>query len=95
MQIFLIYIKNRDPSHFDNLLREVNIEVEWYRKEHAMHTAEFGYEAGDFSSNFRDYMIASHAYLPPWIVVTNNTKDFAFLRERVRTPQDFENEYML
>jgi predicted nucleic acid-binding protein len=46
----------------------------------------------DFKDNFRDYMIASHAYLPPRIVITNNKKDFSFLGKRVKTPTEFKKQ---
>jgi hypothetical protein len=35
-------------------------------------------------TNFRDYLIASHAFLPPWLVITHNLKDFEYLEGRIK-----------
>lgn len=93
IQAYFICKKNKDMSYFDKMLSEVNIEIEWFRKEEAMRTAILRCEiGGDIESNFRDLMIASHAYWPPWIVITYD-KDFSFLGDRVKTPEEFEKEH--
>ena len=61
--------------------------IEWFRKKEAIRTIEIALETGDFKRNARDYMIAAHASIPPWVVVTNNIKDFSFLGDRAKTPQ--------
>ena len=94
MQLFFIYKKHRDSSHFDNILHDAGIEVQNYSKGNGLVTANFGGNMGSFSKQFRDYAIASHAHLPPWIVITNNIKDFAFLAERVMEPAEFRRDYM-
>ncbi|MHB1709630.1 MAG: PIN domain-containing protein [Thermoplasmataceae archaeon] len=94
MQIYLISKKKKEPSYFDRLLRGAGIEVEDYSKENGLQTALYGVDMGDFSRLFRDYSIASHAHIAPWIVVTYNVKDFSFLNDRVLTPQDFINDHI-
>lgn len=94
MQVFFIYKKHRNSSHFDGILHGAGVEVQNYSKSNGLMTAIFVGDMGEFSKQFRDYAIASHAHLPPWIVVTNNTKDFQFLAERVMEPTKFRHNYM-
>lgn len=94
MQVFLIYQKHRDESYFDHILNEAGVEIQNYSRSHGLITANFGGNMGEFSRMFRDYAIASHAFLPPWIVITNNKKDFEFLNERVLSPTEFRYQYM-
>ncbi len=94
MQFYLLNEKGKTSNYFDNILRIGGIEIEDYSKRHGLTTAQFGMDMGDFSKLFRDYAIASHAYISPWIVVTNNKKDFIFLNERVMSPFEFRSTYM-
>jgi len=94
MQIYLISTKNKESTYFDSLLHGAGIEVGNYSKANGLITAFYGVDMGEFSRLFRDYAIASHAAIAPWIVVTNNVKDFAFLNDRVMTPQNFINVYI-
>ncbi|MHB8360946.1 MAG: PIN domain-containing protein [Thermoplasmataceae archaeon] len=93
MQIFLISKKRKESPYFDKMLYGAGIEVENYSKENGLTTALFGAEMGEFSRLFRDYSIASHAHIAPWIVVTYNIEDFAFLYDRVMNPQDFLKKF--
>ena len=94
MQVFLIFEKKKDESFFDGILNEAGVEIQNYSKSHGLITANFGGNMGEFSNMFRDYAIASHAFLPPWLVVTYNKKDFAFLMERVVSPTEFRYQFM-
>ena len=94
MQVFLIFQKKKEESYFDGILIDAGVEIQNYSKNHGLITANFGGNMGEFSNMFRDYAIASHAFLPPWIVVTNNKKDFEFLSDRVLSPSEFRNQYM-
>ena len=94
MQVFLIFEKKKEESYFDGILIEAGVEIQNYSKTHGLITANFGGNMGEFSNMFRDCAIASQAFLPPWIVVTNNKKDFEFLIERVLSPSEFRYQYM-
>ena len=88
--VYVTGVKGKSAGSFDALLRTAGIEIGWYGKEQARAAARFGTDCGDFSQNARDYMIAAQAILAPWVVITNNTKDFNFLGDRVKTPYDFK-----
>jgi predicted nucleic acid-binding protein len=94
MQFFLLFVKGKDSTYFDKILSMGGIEIEAYSKGQGLTTAKFGMDMGDFSKSFRDYAIASHASIPPWIVVTSNKKDFEFLNGRVMSPSEFRSSYM-
>lgn len=95
MQVYLMYRKKKDSSYFDKILNNANIEIQDFSRENGLQTAIFGKDMGNFSKLFRDYAIASHAYLPPWIVVTNNKRDFEFMGERVMSPNEFMEKFMI
>ena len=88
--VYVTSVRGKTAGSFDALLRTAGIEIEWYRKEQARSAARFGADGGDFSQNARDYMIAAHASLAPWVVITNNIQDFSFLGDRVKTPYEFK-----
>ncbi|MHB1493066.1 MAG: hypothetical protein ACYCR7_02760 [Thermoplasmataceae archaeon] len=90
--MYFIGHKHKEPSFFDNLLRKSKIEIEWFRAEEGLRTALTGIKLGSFAENFRDLTIGSHASIAPWIVVTNNIKDFDFLGDRVRLPDEFKRD---
>lgn len=90
----MIYEKHKDDSYFDHILHEAGVEIQNYSKTHGLITANFGGNMGEFSKMFRDYAIASHAFLRPWIVVTNNMKDFEYLADRVLSPIDCRHKFM-
>lgn len=73
-------------------MRSMGVEVEWYRQTDARMAAEWAVAFGE-SENLRDYMIASHAVIAPWTVVTNNTRHFSFLGDRVRTTQEIMSRF--
>lgn len=94
MQVYLMLEKKKDSIYFDNMLKDADIEIQNFSKDNGLQTAIFGRDMGGFSKLFRDYAIASHAFLPPWIVVTYNKKDFDFMTERVMSPDEFANKFM-
>lgn len=93
MQTFWIGKKNKDFRFFDRLLRLAGIEIQCYNKEQALATAEHRIRSNFNVKDMRDAMIASHASIAPWIVVTFNVKDFSFLGDRVLDPYKFKHLY--
>ena len=93
LQVYFIGKKKKDPTFFDSILKRSRIDVQWFRKGEALNTAYFGSASASFAENFRDFMIGSHASIAPWIVVTNNIRDFFFLGERVMLPNEFKNKH--
>ena len=91
LSVFLVGKKRKTQEKVDALLHSLGIEIEWYRHGEARKAVECAIQYGEFDRNFRDYMIASHAYTAPWIVVTYNTKDFEYLNRRVKTPVELMN----
>jgi len=79
--------KNKPQTYVDQLIRTLGASIEWFRKKEAQRTIEIALETGDFKKNARDYMIAAHADIPPWIVVTDDVDHFSFLGDRVKTPR--------
>ena len=84
----LLSTKNIDIETIDRTLRILGIEIACFRHQQALYTTEIALTFGDFKENWRDYMIASFAYLEPWVVVTYNIKHFDFLEERALEPND-------
>lgn len=93
LQVYFISKKNKEPAFFDNIMRRSRIEVRWFRKDEALNTAYFGSNSDSFAEDFRDFMIGSHASIAPWVVITNNVKDFYFLEDRVKLPNEFKMEH--
>ena len=89
MQVYLMGKKNKPSNYFDNILRKVNIDISTFTKHEALSAAKIGIVMEEFKKNSRDYMIAAHAIMAPWIVITYNKKDFTYLRERVYDPEEF------
>ena len=86
-----------DQPKIRKLLHEAGIEITLFNAENAQSAALFMAEAGDKyycsacgSTNWNDCLIAAHAPYPPYVLVTNNTKDFYSLlgENRVRTPNE-------
>ena len=90
MQVYLMGRRKKLQFHFDKILDSSNIEILTLRKEEAIAAAEIGIRNGEFNRNSRDYMIAAHAYIAPWIVITHNKRDFAHLGDRVLDPDEFK-----
>lgn len=86
ISVYFVGSRNKTQEQVDSMLNGLGITVEWYRHVDARRAVEISLSNGDFSRNWRDYMIASHAYIAPWIVVTKNVKDFEWLGNRVKTP---------
>lgn len=88
LSVYFTGTKGKSQEEVDFMLRTMGIEVEWFRHLESCRTAEIAVQRGDFSLKSRDYMIAAHAYLPPWVIATYNVKDFDFLANRVKTPTE-------
>lgn len=92
ISVYFVGSRNKTQGEVDHWLKGLGITIDWYRHTEAMRAVEISISMGDFSRNWRDYMIASHAFYAPWIVVTNNVKDFACLGDRVWTPSDVQRD---
>lgn len=75
------------------MLNSLGITIEWFRHAEAKRAVEISLSNGNFSRNWRDYMIASHAYIAPWTAVTKNVKDFEWLGNRVKTPDEVRRAF--
>jgi len=88
ISVWYVSIKGKDQSYVDDIISRARIELEWYTPHIAWRAVEFASASGDFSDHARDYMIAAHAYTAPRMIVTENKKDFAFLGDRVCSPDE-------
>jgi len=77
------FIKNRhkDDSFVDRMLGKLDIEIEQFDARKAKYAAKYCQDGPDFVKHHRDYFIGSHAYPPPRTMITNNAKDFEFLKK--------------
>jgi predicted nucleic acid-binding protein len=72
-------------ERLDKALYWADVLVERMQYREALHSAEIAAEITnpDLKENFRDYMIASFAFFPPHLLITNDKGNFAFLGSRV------------
>lgn len=77
-----------DVQNLRKLLNKLNITIERLDSKIAEVGALWGQRGEDFSDNARDYLIGAHAHTPPLKLITDNTRDFWFLKERVLTPDE-------
>ena len=85
LYVYFVGEKKQTQEGLDYLLRRLDIKFHHLGKTHCVFGGEIGLERGDFEKHCRDYLIAGHAYNPPYIVITENIKDFDFLGDRVMT----------
>jgi predicted nucleic acid-binding protein len=78
-----------DTSKLDAMLFGAGIQVSEMLMIHAQYAASFAQADADWKVRWRDYMIASHAAIPPTYVVTENVKDFQCLGARAVRPAEF------
>jgi predicted nucleic acid-binding protein len=87
--------RNMEQSKIKKLLYDAGIEITGFDEDHAQYAALFMADAEDKyycnacrNTNWNDCLIAAHAPLPPYIFVTDNTRDFYSLlgESRVKTP---------
>lgn len=91
LSVYFVGKRGKTQDEVDSLLHSLGIEIDWFRHDKARTAVRISVNMGDFHENWRDYMIASHAFTAPWTVVTNNVDDFAFLMPRVKTPYEIQN----
>jgi len=89
--VYLMGKRGRTLEQVKKYLKAADITVEPFRFGEAVKAAEIGIMTGDFKENARDIMIASHAAIAPWKLITFNKKDFSFLGDRVISPQEFRD----
>lgn len=65
-------------ERFRAYLMQAEIEIEWMRVAEAQQTIRLAVSTGGFADNARDYLIAGHVH-GERILVTSNSRDFAFL----------------
>lgn len=80
-------------EEIDRVLNKAGIEIKPMRNQEAIQTAQIcgvvnSTKDPDFRNKWRDYMIGAYAINPPYLLVTNNIKDFKFLERRVVSPID-------
>ena len=99
--MFLVNQKNKTFDHVDRLLRTCGIEVEPFNKKNAIGTVERMSTDPSFQRcrlcnrlDWNDTMIASHAPIPPTLLVTENLDDFiGLVGERAVTPRDLMKDH--
>lgn len=82
--------KTGDTAKLDGLLYGAGIAVNEMEREHARRAAEFAQGSPDWHQHWRDYMIAGYAAFEPWLVITENVRDFSCLLGRAIRPADFK-----
>jgi len=92
--------RGKNQEKIDYLIKKVaQLEIPQFTTKEARYTIEIVSEildesqGSDFKKNWRDTMIASHAYYAPTLLVTNNVSDFSFLEKRVVTPEEIKKRY--
>jgi predicted nucleic acid-binding protein len=94
--VHFIKNKKKDDGFVDKVLRSMDIQIERFDAHNAKYAAKYCQDGPDFKKHNRDYFIGSHAWPPPKIMITNNTKDFIFLGKiRVMEPWTFINKYKI
>lgn len=88
-------MRHRSSDQVHSFLRALGIEIDWFTSHNAEIAAEMGIMGGNFRKNARDYFIASHANMPPRLLITNNTKDFEILGDRVLEPHEVQKRRYL
>lgn len=78
-----------DTTALDGLLGGAGIEVSEMLMEHGRKAAILARGDQNWRQKWRDYMIAAHAFNPPYRLITRNVKDFQCIGGRVLTPTDF------
>ena len=97
--MFLVIKKNKTFEHVDRLLRTCGIEVEPFNKKNAIGAVERMSEGDVYERcslcnrlDWNDTMIASHAPIPPTLLVTDNLDDFiGLVGDWAVTPRDLMN----
>lgn len=83
------YNKGWEIQDLWQLVRDAGIELVQMGPHEAALAGRLGHEHGDWPRRWRDYMIAAHAYEGSVCLVTHNTKDFAYLGNKVFDPGRF------
>lgn len=92
------FVETKNLQLFENLLRNLCIDVENYTINHAKYTSELMSGRKNRCSecnkikDWNDCMIASHAESPTVLMVTNNICDFPDLDGRVKTTKQIMSE---
>jgi len=85
------YAKDGNLGKLDAMLRSAAIEIRDFDAQHAQSSAYFIKEHRIPKERWKDPMIAAFAANPPFILLTNNLRDFApILGKRAIAPYDFK-----
>jgi len=90
-ELYYHYLCTGKEDFILKLFSKLDIVIEEFDAVRAKNAALYSEGYGKFEENFRDYMIGSHAYPPPRKMITDNKKDFEFLKDRVLSPDELEN----
>ena len=93
--------RGKSQEKIDYLIKKVaHMEIPQFKISEAIQTINIVSNILDncegevnFKNKWRDCMIASHAYLPPTLLITDNVGDFWFLNTRVFTPEQIRERY--
>jgi predicted nucleic acid-binding protein len=87
--------KYESTEKLDRALHWADVRVERMDRLEGFRTAEIAalIDRPEWRKQFRDYCIASFAYLAPHLLVTKDQRNFAFLQPRVRDPYQLMAEY--
>jgi predicted nucleic acid-binding protein len=85
------YAKDGNLAKLEAMLRSAAIEIRDFDAHHAQSSAYFIKEHRIPKDKWKDAMIASFAANPPFILLTNNIRDFSpMLGKRAIPPYDFK-----
>ena len=79
--------KGNSESMVDAFLEQMNVSIVPFGKEEALKAALAAIGRCDFKDNARDYSIGATAEKLNGLLITNNTKDFNWLKN-VKTPDE-------
>jgi len=92
MELAILYLaREGNLGKLDAMLRSADIEIRDFNLQHAQYCALFVKDHRISKDRWKDPMIAAYAATPPFILLTNNVRDFApLLGTRAIPPYDFK-----
>ncbi|MFQ6137246.1 MAG: type II toxin-antitoxin system VapC family toxin [Candidatus Hydrothermarchaeales archaeon] len=90
VELFYHFLKKgRDEEFMDAFLKATGVEILPFDLECAKITSKSSIGRWDFKEHARDYMIGSLALKHGGLLVTENIKDFEWMKKRVKSPDEF------
>ena len=92
MELAVIHLaRTGNLGKLDAMLRSAGIEIRNFDLHHAQNCAGFIKDDRLVKEKWKDAMIASYAATPPFILITNNVRDFvSLLGNRAMPPYEFK-----